>query len=408
MSDARLEKGARKLLAKDGGVVRRPLTNGREVDVAFVRTGKKKRTPVVIAPGRPGWASVLPYQGFRKLAAKRGLDVIMVEHRGVGLSRADVAGELLSESDVTVQAAADDIAAVLDTLGVDKAVVAGSSYGSYLAQVFAVRHPEKVESLVLDSPMLSAEGDLEMVRSYRRALLWDGSSAAADTAGTAEVAGLIRQLAQKGEDSAELAHVVQVVYEFAGVETLTTLLKEILAGRMRWLWKRICKMGSGEMDGEDMAYFVEPKLVRGISFGQLGYGLPSDGQPLDPQPHMLKHAGDAPEFKGDPVNLEAELSGYSWPTVVMSGERDLRTPRTVAEKIVSSVQRGTLIPIADTGHSMIDSHQLAVIEVVRGVVDSGEHRLAMHADHFTALPRKGTSGKIGKVLSTIVRVRARS
>lgn len=61
---------------------------------------------------------------------------------------------------------------------------------------------------MLDSPMLSAEGDLEMVRSYRRALLWDGSSAAADTAGTAEVAGLIRQLAQKGEDSAELAHVV--------------------------------------------------------------------------------------------------------------------------------------------------------------------------------------------------------
>ena len=73
MSDARLEKGARKLLAKDGGVVRRSLPNGREVDVAFVRTGKKKRTPVVIVPGRPGWASVLPYQGFRKLAAKRGV-----------------------------------------------------------------------------------------------------------------------------------------------------------------------------------------------------------------------------------------------------------------------------------------------------------------------------------------------
>ena len=49
------------------------------------------------------------------------------------------------------------------------------------------------------------------------------------------MAGLIRQLAQKGEDSAEIAHVVQVVFEFAGVETLTMLLEEILAGRMRWL-----------------------------------------------------------------------------------------------------------------------------------------------------------------------------
>ena len=87
--------------------------------------------------------------------------------------------------------------------------------------------------MVLDSPMLSPESDPEMVRAYRRALLWDGG--AADTAGTAEVAGLIRQLAQKGEDSAEIAHVVQVVFEFAGVETLTMLLEEILAGRMRWL-----------------------------------------------------------------------------------------------------------------------------------------------------------------------------
>ena len=81
------------------------------------------------------------YQSSRKMPATRGLEVIMVEHRGVGHWRADIEGELLTESDVTVEAAADGLAAVLDTLAVDKAVVAGSSYGSYLAQVFAVSHP---------------------------------------------------------------------------------------------------------------------------------------------------------------------------------------------------------------------------------------------------------------------------
>ena len=143
------------------------------------------------------------------------------------------------------------------------------------------------------------------------------------------------------------------------------------------------------MDGEGLACFMEPKIVRGISFGQLGYGLPSDDQPLDPQLHMLKHAGDAPEFKGEPVDLEAELAGYNWPTAVISGERDLRTPRTVAKKIVLAVPRGKLIPIADTEHSMLDTHQLALIEVVGS---GGEHRLAMQADDFAVLLWNGTSG----------------
>ncbi|MFH0412497.1 alpha/beta fold hydrolase [Corynebacterium sp. L4756] len=402
MSDTRLEKGARKILQKDGGVVRRPLADGREFDVAYIRTGRKKRTPVVVIPGGPGLASALPYQGFRKLAAKQGLDVIMVEHRGVGLSRADTSGELLQLADVTVEAAADDIAAVIDEYGLDQVVVAGTSYGSYLAQVFAVRHPGQVKALVLDSPMLSVEADLVMVREYRRSLLWDGESEP-----TAEVAAVIRQLAEK-EEPTELAHVVQVVYEFAGLETLTTLLKERQAGRLGWLWKRINKMGSGEMDGEGMAYFMEPKLVRGISFAQLGYGLPADGGPLDPQLFMVKNAGDAPEFAGETTDLEAALDGYDWPTVVISGDRDLRTPRPVAEKIVQGVPRGTLVPIAETGHSMLDTHQLVLIEVLLSLLDFGDEGLAEKADYFAGRPRKGASGKIGKILSTIVRVKAKS
>lgn len=44
---------------------------------------------------------------------------------------------------------ADDLAAVLDHLGLDDAVVAGHSMGAFVATVMAVRHPARVKSLVL-------------------------------------------------------------------------------------------------------------------------------------------------------------------------------------------------------------------------------------------------------------------
>jgi pimeloyl-ACP methyl ester carboxylesterase len=44
---------------------------------------------------------------------------------------------------------ADDVVAVLDERGVDRAVVAGHSMGAYVAALAAVRHPDRVTSVVL-------------------------------------------------------------------------------------------------------------------------------------------------------------------------------------------------------------------------------------------------------------------
>ncbi|WP_187352056.1 alpha/beta fold hydrolase [Allosaccharopolyspora coralli] len=70
--------------------VRRPLVSG-SFELAYVRTGGADGVPVVLVPGGPGLASVLPYWNLRSKATARGLDVIMMEHRGVGLSRQDTA-----------------------------------------------------------------------------------------------------------------------------------------------------------------------------------------------------------------------------------------------------------------------------------------------------------------------------
>ena len=58
---------------------------------------------------------------------------------------------------LTIEQAVDDIAAVLDDAQVSKAVVYGTSYGTYLAAGLGVRHPDRVHAMVLDSPLLSAD-----------------------------------------------------------------------------------------------------------------------------------------------------------------------------------------------------------------------------------------------------------
>jgi 3-oxoadipate enol-lactonase len=70
------------------------------------------------------------------------LEVIAFDNRGAG--RSDV-----PEGPYTAEMMADDAMAVLDAAGVDTAHVYGISLGGMIAQTIALRHPERVDRLVL-------------------------------------------------------------------------------------------------------------------------------------------------------------------------------------------------------------------------------------------------------------------
>ena len=147
----------------------------------YPHTGEGKAIGTLVAteggPGYPATESRDEYlEFFRPLRATR--DVVLMDNRGTGRSGAVDCRPLqtdpvLSEANIgrcgrTLGAkaslyssvlAADDLAAILDALGSGPIDLYGDSYGTFFEQVFAVRHPDKLRSMILDGayPLDGAE-----------------------------------------------------------------------------------------------------------------------------------------------------------------------------------------------------------------------------------------------------------
>ncbi|MCZ2828347.1 alpha/beta fold hydrolase [Modestobacter sp. VKM Ac-2986] len=380
--------------------VRRPVAPdrpGQTFELAYVREGPAGDQPLLVLPGGPGLASVLPYAAFRDEAARRGIDVVMVEHRGVGLSRTDDEGRDLPPEAFTIEQVVADLAAVLDDCGASRAVVHGSSYGSYLAAGFGVRHPGRVAGMVLDSAVLSAHDD-RVVRRTLRELYWEGRHPS-----TARAAELMRAAVASGAVTVEsTGAVAQLVHEFAGPDALEQLLRLRLSGRGRRTWERLSTLGAAEADVR-RPLFMESDLVARIAFAELGYAPDPDGQPLDVNLSFAAAAAATP-FTGEPYDLRVELPDFSWPTAVVSGDRDLRAPRAVAEEVTGLLPDAVLVPLAGTGHSALDTHRAAALLVDQVVRTGGHHRLSALAPRLSALPRRGPSRLLGTAVRTALAV----
>lgn len=131
----------------------------------------KSRGTLVATEGGPGYPATLSRDDylalFEPLRASR--DFVLMDNRGTGQSAAIDCHVLQTGEKWTIETvagcgkslgiraalygtayAADDLAAILAALHTGRIDLYGDSYGTYFEQVFAVRHPEVLRSIVLD------------------------------------------------------------------------------------------------------------------------------------------------------------------------------------------------------------------------------------------------------------------
>jgi 3-oxoadipate enol-lactonase len=117
--------------------------NGTELFYLDEGTGD----PLVIVPGLGG-----PHRMFdpQAVAFRTSHRVVRPDLRGNGRS-----GPLDGPIATVLDRQCDDLAALLDTLGIQKAVLIGVSYGGALALRFALRHPDRLSGLVVSDAFAS-------------------------------------------------------------------------------------------------------------------------------------------------------------------------------------------------------------------------------------------------------------
>jgi proline iminopeptidase len=357
--------------------VRRPVYPGcaDEFDLYYVRGGRKSSHPVVIIPGGPGVASVQMYRGLRRRAAVAGLDVIMIEHRGVGMSRHDDSGTDLPPHALTVNQVVDDVAAVLDDANVDSAIIYGASYGTYIASGVGMRHPGRVRAMILDSPLLSHH-DIVIVRNAIRRLLLRG-----DSPETAPLAPKIRKLVDAGVMTASATQVVATIYGHGGATLLDRQLDLLLDGR-KMLWWALSRFANLS----NLPFRYEEDLVSRIAFRELDYAAEPDGLPLDPAVAESETRTQKAAFEDEPYDLVAEMPKFRWPTVVVSGGRDFITPSAVAEREASLLPNATLLKLPTMAHSALDFREPAALAIAAAVFRDELDGLAARAPALDALP----------------------
>ncbi|WP_122616706.1 alpha/beta fold hydrolase [Streptomyces sp. Tu 4128] len=135
--------------------------------------GSPDGMPVVLIHGHPFNRTLWAPQAHALTAA--GHRVVTPDLRGYGESDVTPGKVFLSDF-------ADDVAALLDHLGIERAVVGGVSMGGQIAMEFCRRHPGRVRALLLSDTSAPAETDEGKAYRNRLAdrLLAEGMAGYAD------------------------------------------------------------------------------------------------------------------------------------------------------------------------------------------------------------------------------------
>lgn len=129
------------------------LATGGPHEIFYEECGNPRGKPCVILHGGPGGAINSTMRRFFDPAKWR---MALFDQRGCGRSRPNASLE-----DNTTWSLIEDIERLREHLGIEKWTVFGGSWGSTLALAYAIKHPDRVEALVLRGIFLLTDPELK-------------------------------------------------------------------------------------------------------------------------------------------------------------------------------------------------------------------------------------------------------
>ena len=389
----------------------RTQANGRKIDLNLAwlpatSDADQAPDPVFFLAGGPGQAAVATYPGLDPIfkEVRKHRDIVLVDQRGTGKSNlltcsmgdgddpstpdllaaraaaAKCVTELSTKADLrhyTTSDAIADLDAVREAIGAARINLVGVSYGTRVAQQYAMHHPNTTRSIVLDSVVPNT---LQLGNIFARNL---------DDALALQFALCSKAPACKGklgDPRVELGQLltklraapVEVSYRDAttGEQAQDTLNADTVAGLVRMyaympvagalLPKLIHEANNGRYSG----LMALAKMMGGDLKDSMAMGMQFSVICSEDNTGMVARTEDANTVLGNAMTDSMAAMCKVWPkgevpadfhkalatkvpALVLEGEFDPVTPPRYGEEVVKTLPNGRLFTLRGQGHNVI-------------------------------------------------------
>jgi len=413
------------------------------------RNGTRPARETIVAneggPGYPSTGSRDYYLGlFRPLLRRH--DLLLVDQRGTGTSQAVVCKPLQHGTLPYVRAvtacgrqfgaradtyttayAANDLAAVLDALHIPTIDLYGDSYGTFFSQVFALYHPDRLRTLILDASYPVTGNDVwwrDTNRAIRDALhrVCDRAPACSSLPGNpvARMRAVVKRVARHpvtgwapNSDGVRTKVTINgrtlalvtanATYGTSIYRELDSAVRAFQAGYARPLLRLVAENVSGSGDNGAARDFSYGEYVAVIcnDYPQLwDVSLPPGPQREAQYRAAVANLRATDPNAFDPLSIHAWISSawteprtcIGWPspskhwlppsppaatypnvpTLVLSGDLDSITSPEGGHAVASHFSNATFVSVANVGHvTALGDYQQCAAGIVRRFVSSG-------------------------------------